>query len=191
LGRRSAPAIRSRSHLNLQRTSSSSRTSCSIADRQRCRSGADKGKGQQLCCPGALGTGFRLSCSNKRQRTRSTGQKHRGGEGLWKDHTPTGYRRTCKKRGPYCHPIDNDGTLTIKASDLTDQVSDGHLSLRPGVERLIKAAYYKKISVETSDPVSIAEPIRGPEIEVNSRVPLSVTELQASKVTVLALTIPG
>jgi len=95
------------------------------------------------------------------------------------------------RRGePYCHPIDKDGTLTIKDSDLTDKESDGHLSLRPGVERLIKTANYKQISVETSDPVSITEPVRGgPEIEINSRVPLSVTELHASKVTVPALTV--
>jgi hypothetical protein len=94
------------------------------------------------------------------------------------------------RRGePYCHPFDKDGTLTIKDSDLTDKESDGHLSLRPGVERLIKTANYKKISVETSDPVSITEPVRGPEIEISSRVPLSVTELHASKVTVPALAV--
>jgi hypothetical protein len=92
------------------------------------------------------------------------------------------------RRGePYQHPIDQDGTLTIKDSDLTNEVIDGHLSLRPGVQRLLKAGSYKKINVETSDPVCITSAVRAPEVELTSLVPLVISDLHVAKVAVPAL----
>jgi hypothetical protein len=87
----------------------------------------------------------------------------------------------------YRQPIEGS-TLVIRDCDLIEAEIDGHRLLRSGLERVLRTGDYVKISIETSKPVRICEPLRR-DVELRSWAPLSIPELQITSASLPKLSV--